>query len=168
MSLIPEPWHPGADEPIDELDLLILGDIRTLYQNADPVPEHLAEQAFFALELAGLEDEIAYRDGAGLQPAGVRGAEQSRTITFDSTSMTIVVQVSPSGATMRVDGWLAPAAVHRVRLRAGDEDFRTESDELGRFVVLDVPHGLVQIVVEEGGGSPGEPERTVITPAVVL
>lgn len=166
--MISEPWHPGADEPIDELDELILNDIRTLYQSTDPVPEHLAERVCFALDLVGLEDEIAHLQTAGLEPVGVRGAEQSRTITFDSESLTIVVQVSRSGDTMRVDGWLAPPAVHRVRLRAGDTEFQTESDELGRFVVLEVPHGLVQIVVEGGGASQGEPERTVITPAVVL
>jgi hypothetical protein len=106
---------------------------------------------------------------ASLEPVGVRGTEQSRTITFDSESLTIVVQVSPSGDTMRVDGWLAPPAVRQVRLRSGERDYRTESDTLGRFVLLEVSHGLVQIAVDpdaEGSAEAGGP--TVVTPAVVL
>jgi hypothetical protein len=167
VSLTEEPWSEGADGPVDETDLAILEDIRALYQIDDPVPAGLAARAAFAMELVGLQDEIARLETAGLEPVGVRGTEQSRTITFDSESLTIVVQVSPSGATMRVDGWLAPPAVHHVRLRAGERDYHTDSDPLGRFVVLEVPHGLVQVVVVTDG-TVAEGGRTVVTPAVVL
>jgi hypothetical protein len=169
VSLTDEPWIPEADGPIDGIDLLILDDIRALYEAADPVPGDLSARVTFAMDLVGLEDEIARLQTASLQPVGVRGTEQSRTITFDSESLTIVVQVSRSGDTMRVDGWLAPPAVRRVRLRSGERDYRTESDALGRFVLLDVSHGLVQIVVDpdaEGSAEAGGP--TVVTPAVVL
>ncbi|MEY9861052.1 hypothetical protein ABH935_006690 [Catenulispora sp. GAS73] len=168
MSLTEEPRPAGADDPIDEIDLAILGDVRALYEDADPVPAGLLTRVAFALDLAGLEDEIARLEASGLEAVGVRGTEQSRTITFDSESLTIVVQVSPSGDTMRVDGWLAPPAVHHVRLRTGEKDFHTSSDELGRFVLLDVPHGLVQIAVEAEDGASPAGGRTVVTPAVVL
>jgi hypothetical protein len=185
----PEAAVDGEDQPLDALDAAILDDIRALFEATEPVPPDLVARTTFALDLVGLEDEVARLEPVGLLAAGARGAEQSRTITFDSESLTIVVQASPSGATLRVDGWLAPPAVRRLRLRAGEADFATESDELGRFVVLDVPRGPVQIVVEgeqagqgeaaggaggageageagESGGSAGL--RQVITPAVVL
>ncbi|WP_194908436.1 hypothetical protein [Catenulispora rubra] len=174
----------GEDQPLDSVDLAILDDIRALFAAADPVPSGLVARTAFAIDLVGVEDEIARLEPVGLRAAGARGAEESRTITFDSESLTIVVQASPAGATLRVDGWLAPPAVRRVRLRAGEVDFATESDELGRFVVLDVPRGLVQIVVEgedeDGDGDEsadvdGDSDgtgvsrvRQVITPAVVL
>jgi len=164
----------GEEQPLDALDAAILNDIRALYEAADPVPAGLVARTTFALDLVGLEDEIARLDPVGLSAAGARGAEQSRTITFDSESLTIVVQASPSGATLRVDGWLAPPGVRRLRLRAGEVDFPAQSDELGRFVVLDVPRGLVQIVVEgeneseSEGGTGADRARQVITPAVVL
>jgi hypothetical protein len=119
------------------------------------------------MDLVGLEDEVARLEPSGLLATGARGAEQSRTITFDSESLTIVVQASPSGGTLRVDGWLAPPAARHLRLRAGDLELEAESDELGRFVVLGVPRGLVQIVVEGEVGTDGG-GRSVITPAVVL
>ncbi len=46
-----------------------------------------------------------------------RGAEQSRTITFDSDSLTIMIRIdSNNDGTARVDGWLAPPQ------RRGDRD----------------------------------------------
>jgi hypothetical protein len=158
----------GEDQPLDPVDLAILDDIRALFKATDPVPSDLVARTAFAIDLVGVEDEIARLDPVGLRAVGARGAEQSRTITFDSESLTIVVQASPSGATLRVDGWLAPPAVRRLRLRAGDVDFAAQSDELGRFVVLDVPPGLVQIVVEGEEGAGADRARQVITPAVVL
>ena len=163
----PEPVD-GEDEPLDSVDLAILDAIRALFAAADPVPSDLVARTTFAIDLVGLEDEIARLEPAGRRAVGARGAEQSRTITFDSESLTIVVQASPSGAVLRVDGWLAPPAARRLRLRAGEVDFATESDELGRFVVLDVPRGPVQIVVEGEAGDGADRVRQVVTPAVVL
>lgn len=162
-----EDGAPGAEDLIDELDLIMLADVRALYEALDPVPEDLVARSTFALDLVGLEDEVARLEPEGLAAAGARGTEQSRTITFDSESLTIVVQASAFGGTLRVDGWLAPPAARRLRLRAGEQDFEAESDELGRFVVLGVPRGLVQIVVEGEGGMDGG-GRSVVTPAVVL
>jgi hypothetical protein len=188
MSMTEQPGPTGAGELIDDLDLVILGDVRALTLKEDPVPAALADRVYFALDLLGLEDEVAQLEAASGEPVGVRGVEESRTITFDSESLTIVVQVSPSGDTVRVDGWLAPPAVRLVRLRTKERDFHTESDPLGRFVLLEIPHGLVQIVVgvsddgvgdgDAGGRDAGqggvqeegvrEIGRTVVTPAVVL
>jgi hypothetical protein len=188
MSMTEQPGPTGADELIDDLDLVILRDVRALTLKEDPVPAALADQVSFALDLLGLEDEVAQLETASGEPVGVRGIEESRTITFDSESLTIVVQVSPSGDTVRVDGWLAPPSVRPVRMRTKGRDFLTESDPLGRFVLLEIPHGLVQIVVgvsdaglgdgDAGGRHAGQGDvqdegerengRTVVTPAMVL
>lgn len=158
----------GEDQMLDAIDAAILDDVEALFKAVDPVPSDLVARTAFAIDLVGIEDEIARLDPVGLHAVGARGAEESRTITFDSESLTIVVQASPSGATLRVDGWLAPPAERRLRLRAGEVDFVAQSDELGRFVVLDVPRGLVQIVVEGEEGAGTDRARQVITPAVVL
>jgi hypothetical protein len=99
-----------------------------------------------------------------LAPAGVRGVEETRMITFDSDSLTIMFSVSPcDAATVRLDGWLAPPAAHRVELRTADGPMETSADADGRFAVADVPHGLAQVVVHPADGT-----RTVVTPSVVL
>jgi hypothetical protein len=73
--------------------------------------------------------------------------------------------VSPSGAaTVRLDGWLAPPAAHRVELRTEAGCLETSADADGRFAVADVPHGLAQLVVHPAAGG----TRSVVTPSVVL
>ncbi|HEV2344845.1 MAG TPA: hypothetical protein VGS97_12185 [Actinocrinis sp.] len=161
---------PSAAElgPIDAVDLAILDLVEDLYTARDPVPDGLLERIFFAIELVGLEDEVARLEADRFDRAGVRGTERSRTVTFDSESLTIVIQATTTGATVRVDGWLAPPGARPVRLRVGERDLRTEADQLGRFVLADVPHGLAQLIVEAPPGQPPEAARSVVTMAVML
>jgi len=153
--------------PLDTLDAMILHWVEDYYTTADPVPWGLRERIDFAMDLLRADDEVALLLDDRFEAAGVRSTNQNRTVTFDSESLTIVIQASPSGGAVRVDGWLAPPAVHRVRLRAGRSELRTESDELGGFVLAQVPHGLVQLIVEVGDTEVRQ-QRTVATPAVVL
>jgi hypothetical protein len=158
-----EPIH-GADEPIDGVDLALLAELRALYGDLDPAAPDLVERIQFALALEDLDVEV-FRASAGSGVlAGVRGAEETRTITFDSDSLTIMFSISPAGpAAVRLDGWLAPPAAHRVELRTEGGAIQTDADADGRFAVDDVPHGLAQLVVHPAGGV-----RPVVTPSVVL
>jgi hypothetical protein len=180
------PVEAGEFE-LDAVDSKVLDWVQDLYVKTDPVPQDLLARVDFAMDLLGPDDEVALLQDDLFEALGVRGAntsanasaEHSRTVTFDSESLTIVIQASPSGESVRVDGWLAPPAVHRVRLRAGERELQTESDELGGFVLTEVPHGLVQVIVEVGDpaeiGNTGEigtadspRSRTVVTTAVLL
>ncbi len=164
---------------LDAVDSAVLDWVQDLYAKSDPVPQDLLARVDFAMDLLGPDDEVALLQDDLFEAVGVRStnasasAEHSRTVTFDSESLTIVIQASPSGEAVRVDGWLAPPAVHRVRLRAGERELQTESDELGGFVLTQVPHGLVQVIVEVGDaaevGTADPPQsRTVVTTAVLL
>ena len=162
----------GPLEPFDMVDSTVLNWVQDLYSTTDPVPRDLVTRVDFAMDPLGPDDELALLlddlveaiDVRG-EP-GVRSAEHSRTVTFDSESLTIVIQATPSGEAVRVDGWLAPPAVHRVRLRAGERELHTQSDELGVFMLPQVPHGLVQLIVEVADDPPQA--RTVVTTAVLL
>jgi hypothetical protein len=154
---------PGADQPIDGTDLALLEGVRELYTQLDPVPADLVDRVQFALALEELDVEVFRLATADRVPAAVRGAEETRTITFDSDSLTVMFSVSPSGATtVRLDGWLAPPAAHRVELRTESGPIQTDADEDGRFAVEGVPRGLAQLVVHPSGS------RAVVTPSVVL
>jgi hypothetical protein len=157
----------GAAGTLDEVDLTIVDWVGEMYGVTDPVPHGLLERIGFAMAPLTAGDEVARLLEDRFEATGVRGAEHSRTVTFDSPSLTIVIQASPAGAAVRLDGWLAPPAARPIRLRAGERELHTESDDLGRFVVPSVPHGLVQLIVDTGEGD--EPDaRSVVTMAVLL
>jgi hypothetical protein len=163
-----EPRPAAEHHPIDAADLKILDLVGDLYTVTDPVPDGLLERIVFAIELLGLDDEVALLQADCFDPVGVRGSEHCRTVTFDSESLTIVIQATTTGGTVRIDGWIAPPSVRPIRLRVGERDLRTETDWLGRFVLTDVPHGLAQLIVEAPEGEPREPGRSVTTMAVML
>ena len=184
----------GAQEPRDE-DMLAL--VRSLFEAADPVPAGLVERVRFSVALAGLEGEVARLTAgdAELSPRGehsqpdehadglalARGApEESRTITFDSSDLTIMIRIDANAdGTARVDGWLAPPRRCQVEIAliGGALEVAAEAD--GRFAFPSVPRGTVRIVVRppdpgrvtDGRGTDGlgtTEARSVITPALVL
>jgi hypothetical protein len=154
---------PGSDQPIDGTDLALLSDMRELYRELDPMPADLVQRVQFALALEDLDVEVFRLSGAERVPAAVRGAEETRTITFDSDSLTIMFSVSPSGrTTVRLDGWLAPPAAHAVEVRTIAGSIHVLADADGRFAAEDVPRGLAQLVVRPASG------RTIVTPSVAL
>lgn len=85
----------GANEPLDELDLRLLAGVRELWEDADPMPATLVDQIRFAIQLEDIDLEVMrIREQEGLVAAR-SAAEQGRLITFDSESLTIMVNVSP-------------------------------------------------------------------------
>lgn len=160
MNATVEP--PGADEPLDELDLRLLAGVRELWSEADPMPPALIDQIHFAIQLEDVDLEVMRIREEEL--AASRSTEQGRLITFDSESLTIMVNVSAeSGGTIRLDGWLTPPDAHPIEIRTASGPMATSSDAQGRFALNGVPHGMVQIVVRTPGRT-----RTVSTPAVEL
>jgi hypothetical protein len=148
-------------EPLDDLDREILARIA----RDDPPPPDLDDRVLFVLGLAGLEDDLARLADEELVTA--RAGEQARTITFDADSRTVLITVRDRpDHLVRIDGWLAPGAVLVVELRfpEPEEPRRTTADEMGRFVLDEVPHGLAQLIVHPPG--PGTPR--VVTPSLLL
>jgi len=158
-----------ADGPLDETDLQILADIRDLFQAADPMPPDLPERIRFSLALRDLEVEVARLAAEDREMLAVRGPEQTRTITFDSDSLTIMIRIDQNrDGTARVDGWLAPPQRREIELKTAGGALDTASDERGRFAFASVPPGTAQLVVrpaEQGASGSG---RSVVTPALIL
>jgi hypothetical protein len=160
---------PSADEPLDEVDFGLLDDIRELFEAADPMPADLPERIRFFLALRDLEIEVARLAAEeDLAAVAVRGAEQSRTITFDSDSLTIMIRIdtNPDG-TARVDGWLAPPQRREIEMKTAADSLNVTSDEQGRFAFARVPRGMAQLVVRPAD-QPDGAGRSVVTPALIL
>ena len=159
-----------AAEPLDGEDVAILLALADFYHRNDDVPDGLVDRLAFTVALAEMEAELAELQDVDRDLVGARGedAEEARTITFASGSLSAMVTVSPEDVdTVRIDGWVAPAEAMDVDLRLGSSQRRICSDVDGRFVFTDVPHGLVTLVFR------GEPDgrtgpRPVVTPTFQL
>jgi hypothetical protein len=170
MKLSDAGGWPAADGPLDEFDLRLLDGIRDMFQEADPMPVDLPERIRFSLALRGLEIEVA-RIAAEENPPliATRSAEQSRTITFDSDSLTIMIRIdSNRDGTARVDGWLAPSQRREIEMKTAAGSLTILSDEQGRFAFASVPRGTAQLVVRPAGQGQGGSGRSVVTPALIL
>jgi len=160
---------PSADGPFDDVDFGLLDDIQEMYQAADPMPADLPDRLRFFLSLRDLEIEVARIADEELSAAGVRGAEQSRTITFDSESLTVMIRIDANAdGTVRVDGWLAPPQRREVEMKTTVDALSISSDEQGRFAFTRVPRGLAQLIVRPAEQGQDEGGPSVVTPALIL
>ena len=164
----------ASDQPLDDFDFAILDGIRAVYERVDPMPAGLPERVRFSLALRGLETEVARLVTEEDQRlVAARGTEQSRTVTFDSVSLSIIIRIEENkNGSVRIDGWLAPPQPRQVEMQTSAETLSTASDEQGRFAFGAVPRGTARLVVI-GAAEHDEPEQsgrapTVVTPALVL
>jgi len=165
---VPDANLPSADEPLDDSDLGLLAEIRDMFQAADPMPAELPDRIRFFLAFRDLEIEVARLTAEQDELAvAARGTEQSRTITFDSETLTIMIRIDANkDGTVRVDGWLAPAQCREIEMKCAADPLSVTSDEQGRFAFPRIPRGTAQLVVRPTG--PEETGRSVVTPALIF
>ena len=148
-------------------DDILLADLRRIAGRLDPVPADL----LFSLSVTGFDLEVCrlvpHAPAAAL--AGVRGDEATTRATFESASLTIMVEWTPGAkGTVRLDGWLAPPAPCRIELRTVDGPQTMDTDEGGRFAAQRVTRGEVQIRVHPTTDQEADGARTVVTPSFVV
>ena len=131
----------ASDQQLDDFDFAILDGIRAIFEQIDPMPADLPERVRFSLALRGLETEVA-RLVTEEDPrlAGARGTEQSRTVTFDSDSLSIVIRIAGNkSGSVRIDGWLAPPQRREIEMQTSAETLSVSSD--GAILCLTGPDG---------------------------
>ena len=134
-----------------------------------PCRTDLPERISFFIALRDLEIEVARLADEDQLTVAARGAEQSRTITFDSDSLTIMIRVDANrDGTVRVDGWLAPPQRREIEMKTRADSLSVASDEQGRFAFARVPQGTAQLVVRPAEQGPSGDGRSVVTPALIL
>jgi hypothetical protein len=161
-----------TDDPgiLDDLDADILARVARAHARLDPPPADLNERVRFAIALEDIDVEVSRLAAEELVGSGPRGVDRTRTVTFDSPSLTIMVSVADTGARgVRLDGWLAPAAPLRVELRVpGGSSRSVLADDVGRFVFDGVARGLAQLLVHPVPGCGVDLAATVVTPSLTL
>jgi hypothetical protein len=163
---------------IPDDDAGLLAAIREVFGSIDPMPADLPERIRFSLALHDLDAEVARFASPDDELAlAARGPEESRTITFDSDSLTIMIRIDHNlDGTVRIDGWLAPPCRSNVEMQLAGTSVSVTADEAGRFVFSGIPRGTARVVVHAAGSPEGEgrgdghdgPLRSVITPALIL
>ena len=159
----------AADGPLDSIDAELLDQIRDSYAAADPMPPDLPQRIKFSLTLRDLEAEVARLAARESMTLASRGEERSRTVTFDSESLTIMIRIDSNGdGTVRVDGWLAPPQRREIEMKTESSPLTVLTDEQGRFAFAIVPRGTAQLIVRSAQDGPGGASRSVVTPALIL
>jgi hypothetical protein len=160
----------AAEEPLDAIDEAVLREVALLLEQVDPVPADLVERVQFSLALDEVYAEVAHITRLSDDALAVRGepdtATRTETLTFSAERLTAMVTVSRAAPEqVRLDGWLAPAAVLRIRVRMQEGSADTVSDESGRFVLEGLPEGFAQLTFEPVEGAAGE---RIVTPLFQL
>lgn len=154
-------------------DRMLLGRLRSMWERRDPMPEGLVEHVLATLATHGLDEEYEMLTlvDATERLAGVRGAPDSRTLTFSSGTATVMLRVSVlAHDRRRVDGWVTPGAAYDVRLEYGapgpvTDEVRATATPLGRFELADVAPGTVTLrLTATPDLGTGEGERAAVAP----
>ncbi len=162
------PDEPALDaiaaEQIDEIDIANLDRLASLYAKLDPVPSNLVERVAFGITLDALNAELAELERTPVL-AGARADDATtNAVTFTSATLTVMVSITTlSSETARVDGWITPGGVRNVEARTPSGTVRAAADVDGRFVLENVPRGLVQFTFARPGDA-----QAVITPALEI
>ena len=124
---------------------------------ADGPPPDLVRQAKLSFtwrtidaELAALSFDSAV-DGA---LAGVRGGDDTRTLTFETPSVVLDLEIAPAGAAFDLAGSLMPTDVTTLAYqRAEDGETAVPVDDLGRFSLAGLTAGPLRFVIQTSGGT---------------
>ncbi len=99
-------------------DETLLGELRRVMGDADPVPDHVVAAAELALDWRTIDDELAelLHDSSELA-AGVRAESGARMLSFGAGGLTIELEVAGEGAERTLTGQLDPPARARIEVR---------------------------------------------------
>jgi hypothetical protein len=133
----------------DPRDAALLQRFRELAKRADPVPAHVADAARASLDWRRIDAELAELTyDMAMDPermAAVRGDDGPRALTFETSGLTIEVEVMRVGETRRLLGQIVPPQPAAVELRHAGGRVTVDADRQGRFSVRGFPGGLVSL-----------------------
>jgi len=141
----------------------LLDELARLFEQVDPVPEHVIAAADAAIDVVAAWRDLDTVDYGGLlgvvtdtalpaHAVGVRDGGGPRLVTFGAGSgeqsryVEVEVGLEPAG-TLRLVGIVVPAGPDEIEVRSPGRGFRVPVDELGRFRAVGVPAGPLSLVL---------------------
>ena len=129
----------------------LLGIVREVWEDRDPVPEHLvaAMQATAAMAASDLDVELMELVERSTELVGTRGAT-AYTLRFVHGDTDLLLRVAVDGERSRVDGWIVPPEPMTVRALTGSEPANHDAvvSDSGRFELTDLPLGMLRLRIE--------------------
>jgi hypothetical protein len=132
----------------------LMPEVRDVVNKADPIPDLViaaARESFtwrtIDSELAELVADSADTLSASSAGATVRGDAGPRLLTFEATGLVVEVEVAEAGTNRRLVGQLVPTTAADIVVRWNTGTATTTADKLGRFIVTNIPAGLVSLAV---------------------
>jgi hypothetical protein len=143
------------DRKQDDGELLLV-ELQSLMSRLDPVPKTVDEAARAAFAWRTIDAELAELTRDSLledAPAGVRGAEGARMLSFESPSLSVELEVADLGQQgRRLVGQLVPPGPASIVVDHAGGRVDAAADELGRFVVDGLRPGPARVRCRVAGG----------------
>lgn len=134
------------DEMTGPTDMETLRVLREIISGTDPVPTEVIEGARAAFAWRTIDSELAPLTADSSdddrQLVGVRGDGGSRLLAFESSTLSLVVEL---GDDRRLLGQLTPPGPGQVEVRHGDGHDALEVDDVGRFRSDPLPPGPMSL-----------------------
>jgi hypothetical protein len=137
MPNIPD---PESDPLWDELVQVV--------RARDAVPPELIRMARESFTWRTVDAELAelVADSAEMAGALVRsGTPDVRLLTFSAGGLQLEIELLVVGSARRIVGELVPGGPARITVEHLDGTLTEDSDELGRFMVAEVPAGRIRV-----------------------
>ena len=146
----------------DVQDRALLGAVREMLDRFDPPPGWVVDLAKLSFDLRSIDAELAelVADSLVDEPAvAVRSATvgtEPRMLTFESDDLAVDLElVHRDRGLLAITGQLFPASRADVDIRQPDRPIRTVvTDDLGRFIVEDLPAEPFSLVVRRSDCRP--------------
>ncbi len=138
----------------------LLARLRRLAAEADPPPAHVLEAARSAYALRDLDAELAalVLDSAEAGLAGVRGDDEVRLLSYESTGLGLELQVTERGDRRDVVGQVLDGDGGPVVVQTEDAAHEVAPGADGVFAVPGLPPGRLRVRLRGPGGT------AVVTP----
>lgn len=144
--------HGGSDDM--QPALLALG--RAL-QAADGPPPDLIRQAKLSFTWRTIDAELAelsFDSAVSGDLVGVRSSGgTARTLTFETPSVVLDLEITPAGPAFDLAGSLMPGDVTLTQQRPDGAETAVPVDDLGRFTLAGVAAGPLRFVIRSAGGT---------------
>lgn len=135
-------------ESADEL----FGRLKRVARRMDPVPREVVTAARASASWQNIDAELAelvYDSVLESDLAGVRGGAATRQLTFETTGLSLDVEVATDPA--RLNGQVSPPQETDIQVRHTGGSFTVRSDALGHFRIAALPAGPISFTCQPAG-----------------
>jgi hypothetical protein len=134
-------------------DIGLLSALGEMFDQVDPVPPEVVRAGYAAFTWRTIDAELAElaEDSMLVGAGSVRGTD-TRLLTFEAPSVSVVVEVTEMGERRKLVGQLIPACAAALRIEHPAGATTVAVDEQGLFSAESLPAGPARVALTVPGG----------------